>query len=488
MDNIFSTYLTQLKYLIPELTILGASIIAMFVHLFMPKKGHRVAGIICLIGLVAGLAVLLTPSLSPVNNDSELFSGNIKADSFSYFLKGIFMLAGILTIFLSFRFFDVEGSEAGEIYYLLLMGIIGMMVAVSSVDLVSFYVAFELFAIISYILAGIFKKEKRSAEAGIKYFILGSLSSAIMMLGVALVVGLTGKTNYAELGKMLSNPAIIADANHKLALMGMVLFFIGMFFKLALVPFHMWTPDVYEGAPTPLVAFLSTAPKAAVFAIMIRVLMSVFPHFEFQTNFILQGIAIVTMFWGNIAALIQNNIKRMMAYSSIAHAGYIVIGLAAMNGTGHKAVLFYLFAYLFMNVAAFGLILLVQKNTGFGEQIDDMRGMAKRSPWIAASVIVLLLSLTGIPPTVGFIGKYYLFAAAVEKGMYILAVAGALNSVISLFYYFRIGRAMFMEEPVGEISIDKTYAKYIFIIACLVIFLLGIYPAPLTNIVLNALP
>lgn len=477
----FSTYYNQLQYLVPEMIVLATSIVAMFVHLFNRKRGYRIAGIVCIIGLLAGLISLFIPSLTPLSH-GEIFNGSLKADTFSYFLKALFMISGILAIGLSFRFFDVEKYEPGEAYYLLLMAIVGMMITVSSTDLVSFYVSFELFAIVSYILAGIFKKEKRSAEAGIKYFILGTLSSAIMLLGLGLIVGLTGLTNYQEIGNRIATG--FSSGNDHLALLGMVLFLAGLFFKLALVPFHMWTPDVYEGAPTPLVAFLSTAPKAAVFAVMIRLLGSVFGSYEYFWNLILQGIAIITMFWGNIAALMQDNIKRMMAYSSIAHAGYITIGLAAYGERGNTAILFYLFAYLFMNVAAFALILVVQKKDGFGEKIEDMKGLAQRSPLIAASIIVLLLSLTGIPPTAGFIGKYYLFAAAVEKEMYILAVAGALNSVISLFYYFRIGRAMFMENPTADdIKIDKFYAKSILVFSCMVILLLGILPDMLTALV-----
>ena len=213
-----------------------------------------------------------------------------------------------------------------------------------------------------------------------------------MVLGMAILIGIAGSTNYTEIAKML------AGENVKLALTGMLLLFSGLFFKLALVPFHMWTPDVYEGAPTPLVVFLSTAPKAAVFAVIIRMIFVMFGIFQDQWQIIFQVIAIITMFWGNIAAFTQKNIKRMMAYSSIAHAGYIMMGLAAFGAKGNMAVLFYLFVYLFMNAAAFGMILLVQKNGSFGENIDDMRGFAKRSPIMAAGIIVLLLSLTGLPP------------------------------------------------------------------------------------------
>ena len=464
-------YAEQLKYLIPEGLVLLFAIFAMFAHVFNKFNGRRIAGIISVIGLVAaGIALAWSPLTSV-----EIYSGNLLIDQFAFYFKIIFLLSGILTIILSFKFFNVEGSEPGEAYYLILLSIVGMMIAVAAVDFITFYVSFELFAILSYILTGIFKKDRRSAEAGIKYFILGTLSSALMILGMAILIGIAGGTGYTEISKAL------AGANVKLALTGMLLLFSGLFFKLALVPFHMWTPDVYEGAPTPLVVFLSTAPKAAVFAVIIRMVFVMFGSLQHQWEIIFQVISIATMFWGNIAALIQKNIKRMMAYSSIAHAGYIMMGLAAFGAKGNMAVLFYLFVYLFMNAAAFGMILLVQKNNGFGENIDDMRGFARRSPLMAGGIIVLLLSLTGIPPTAGFMGKYFLFIAVIGKGMYALAVIGALNSVISLFYYFQIGKAMFMQDSDSGIIMEKSsYAGIVIAISVIVILIIGILPAELT--------
>ena len=467
----YSLYIAELKYLIPEFAILGTALLAMLFHIFIKGKGFRIAGFISILGLVLGALALIYTPLS----GNQIYSGSLITDQFSFYFKMIFIISGILTIFLSFKFFDVEGSEPGEAYYLILLSIIGMMFAVSSVDLITFYVSFEIFAILSYVLAGIFKKDKRSSEAGVKYFILGTLSSAIMVLGMALLVGIAGSTSYSD----ISN--VITGENSRFALTGMLLLFSGLFFKLALVPFHMWTPDVYEGAPTPLVVFLSTAPKAAVFAVLIRMVLNIFNSLENQWAILFQVIAIVTMFWGNIAALIQKNIKRMMAYSSIAHAGYIMMGMAAFGASGNMAVMFYLFVYLFMNTAAFGMILLVQKKNGFGEEIEDMRGIAKKSPMIAGVIIVLLLSLTGIPPTAGFMGKYFLFSAVIEKGLYVLAIAGALNSVISLFYYFQIGRAMFMETESVEVTMDKSiYARSVVVLSCVVILIIGILPSLLT--------
>jgi len=463
--------ISGLKYLAPEIFLLATAAAAMFVHLFDKKRGARRAGYVVLAGMIVGLAVLFLAPLSP----GEIFSGSLSVDSFALYFKVIVFLAVIVTLPLTFRFFGVEKFEPGEMYYLLPLILIGMTAAVSSVDLITAYVSFELFAIPSYVLAGIFKKEQRSAEAGIKYFFLGTLSSGIMLLGMALVFGLTGETNFAAIAKAL------AGANDHIALIGMILFFVGLFFKAALAPFHMWAPDVYEGAPTPLVVFLSTAPKAAVFAMLIRLIMTVFAKFEVQWTYIFQIIALATMFWGNIAALGQKNIKRMMAYSSIAHAGYLAIGLAAWGWLAKTGVLFYLVMYLFMNAAAFGLILLVRKSSGFGEEVADLGGLARSSPLAAACLLVVLLALTGIPPTAGFMGKYLIFAAAVEKGFYGLAAAGALNSVISLFYYFRIGRAIYMEGPREGVRFEPSGPVLaVLVAAAAVLLVFGMFPGLLT--------
>lgn len=467
-----AAYAAGLKYLVPEIYLLAVAAVGMFVHLFVRKRGARWAGIVVLAGLIGGVAVLF---LSPLSS-GEIFSGSLSVDSFAFYFKLIFLMSAALTIVLAFRFFDVEKFEAGEMYYLIPLILIGMTAAVSSVDLITAYVSFELFAIPSYVLAGIFKKEQRSAEAGIKYFFLGTLSSGIMLLGMALVFGLTGETNFAAIAKTL------AGANEHIALIGMILFFVGLFFKAALAPFHMWAPDVYEGAPTPLVVFLSTAPKAAVFAMFIRLILMVFPKFEVHGTSIFQAVALVTMFWGNIAALGQKNIKRMMAYSSIAHAGYLAIGLAAWGQLANTAILFYLVMYVFMNAAAFGLILLVRKSSGFGEDVADLGGLARSSPLAAACLLVVLLALTGIPPTGGFMGKYFLFAAAVEKGLYLLAAAGALNSVISLFYYFRIGRAIYMEEPRTGITFEPALPVVaVLVVSAAALLVFGLFPSLLVS-------
>ncbi|MGZ5497142.1 MAG: NADH-quinone oxidoreductase subunit N [Candidatus Aminicenantales bacterium] len=474
-----------LRPLAPELVLLTAAAAALFVHLFAGRCGRRAAGYVALAGIgAAGFALALTPPSA-----GPLFGGHFVADPFALYFKAAILLAGALAIVMAFRFFDVEGGEPGEAYTLVLLAMAGMAAAVSAADVVTTYVSFELFAIPSYVLAGIFKKERRSAEAGIKYFFLGTLSSAIMLLGLALVFGLTGSTAYAEAG-----PAL-AGAEGRAVLVAMGLVFAGLFFKAAFVPFHMWAPDVYEGAPTPLVIFLSTAPKAAVVAVLVRAMTSLFGAYAAEWRLVLQVIAVATMLWGNLAALTQKSLKRMMGYSAIAQAGYLAIGLAAWGEAGRTAVLFYIVAYIVMNAAAFGLILLVDKGGRFDESIDGLRGLARRAPGAAASVLVVLLSLTGIPPTAGFIGKYLLFTAAVEKGMILLAAAGALNSAISLFYYFRIGRAMFLEEAASAVpeagsQTPESFSRAvtIFLAFCAAVLLsLGLLPTLLTTPAVSAI-
>jgi len=469
---------SDLGHFVPEILLLAAAGASMFGHLFVKKGGRRGAGYVALAGIgAAGLALALTPPSS-----SAFFAGHLAADAFALFFKAVVLVAGALAIILTFRFFDVEKSEPGEVYYLILLSIVGMTAAVSATDMVTTYITFELFSIPSYVLAGIFKKERRSAEAGIKYFFLGTLSSAVMLLGMAFVFGLTGSTGYAEAG-----PAL-AGANGLAALVAMSLFFVGLFFKAAFVPFHMWAPDVYEGAPTPMAIFLSTAPKAAVVAILMRAMTVLFGGYALEWSVILQAVALATMFWGNLAALTQKSLKRMLAYSSIAQAGYLAIGLAAWEGSDGMAVLFYVAVYVVMNAAAFGLILLIDGGGRFDESIEGLRGLVRRAPVAAASALVVLLALVGVPPTAGFMGKYFLFAAAVDRGLVFLAAAGALNSAISLFYYFRIGRAMFLEDvppppdsgrpQAGHVS--RTVTVVLAVCATLLL-LLGVLPSPLVS-------
>jgi NADH-quinone oxidoreductase subunit N len=465
----------MLKALAPEVILLAAAATAMFVHLFLKKRSGRAAGFVALAGLAAAAVALALTRPAP----GEILSGSLTFDPFALSFKAVILIGGTLAVALSFRFFGHEGSEPGEVYYLILLATVGMLASVSAVDLITVYVAFELFAIPSYILTGFCKGDRRSPEAALKYFFLGTLSSGIMLLGMALVFGLSGETNYAAVARVLGG------ANEPIALTGMILFFAGLFFKASLVPFHMWAPDVYEGAPVPIGVFLSTAPKAAVFAILIRASVGLFGRFEAQWTSMFGILAVATMFWGNIAALLQKNIKRMMGYSAIAHAGYVAIGLAAWGNQGRTAVLFYLFVYAFMNAAAFGMILIGTRGRRFGEEVADMRGLARRSPLAAASLVVVLLSLTGIPPTGGFVGKYSLFLAAVDKKLYLLALAGALNSVISLFYYFRIGRAMFMEDrstaDAAESARPSRTVVAVIALCALAILILGILPAPVLN-------
>lgn len=467
-----AAYIKDLASLVPEIVLTITAVLGLMVHLFVPRRGARLAGYVSIAGLAAALGTLV---LVPHGGEA-LFSGTLAIDGVTLWFKALFIVSCLVTIVLAFGYYDTLGGEPGELYYLLVMSVIGMMIAVSATELVTIYVAFETFAIISYLLAGLNKAEVRSSEAGIKYFILGIVSSAIMLLGMAILYAITGASGLGDLGRA------VGGAHRYAVLAAMTLIFTGLFFKIALVPFHLWTPDVYEGAPTPLVVMLSTAPKAAAFAVLLRFITMVFPGFRAEWQLLFGILAVATMTWGNIAALIQDNVKRMMAYSSIAHAGYLMIALAVGDGMGLMALLFYLTAYLFMNAAAFALALVVPRGDGFGESTSDVRGLARTAPVLSAGIVVMLLSLTGIPPTGGFIGKYYLFAAAVGAGAWYLAVAGALNSVLSLFYYFRIGRALYMEEGAADGgAAPPRKVVMVVILATVIIAVLGILPGPLTD-------
>jgi NADH-quinone oxidoreductase subunit N len=466
--------------ILPEIVLLAASAAALFVHLFGGRRGARAAGWTALAGILAAGASLVWTPPAPAG----IFAGNLTPDAFAAFFKAIILTAGAAALLLSFRFFGAERHEPGEVYILVPLALLGMTAAAAASDLIALYVAFELFAVTSYVLAGIFKKDRRSSEAGIKYFFLGTLSSGFMLLGMALVFGLTGETNYRLLapGLLGANPSIV--------LAGLTLFLTGLVFKASLVPFHMWAPDVYEGAPTPMAAFLSTAPKAAVFAVLIRLLAGPFGQFQARWAPVFQFLALASMFWGNIAALTQKSLKRMLAYSAIAHAGYLAIGLAAWGEAARPAILFYAAAYVVMNAAAFALPLAARRGDRFAEDIDGLRGLSRRSPLAAASALVILLALAGIPPTAGFMGKYLLFAAAVDKGLILLAAAGALNSVISLFYYFRIARAMFLDEggEPGLVLHPGPAVVFVLAAAAAAVLLFGILPGLLLGPAATAVP
>jgi NADH-quinone oxidoreductase subunit N len=338
--------------------------------------------------------------------------------------------------------------EQGEYYALILFCTSGMMLLASALDLITLFLGIEVLSISLYILAGYRRDSDASNEAAMKYFLLGAFASAILLYGIALTYGATGTTSLGRIADALTNAESAFPAG--LLLAGMAMILIGFAFKVALVPFHMWTPDVYEGAPTPITAFMSAGPKAAAFAAFLRTFFVAFGPIHGDWNMLLSVIAALTMTVGNVAAIAQTNVKRMLAYSSIAHSGYVLIGLVAGGAAGATGSVFYLIAYTAMNLGAFAVVILLEHKGGGGDELRDYAGVGFRYPLIGAALSLFMISLSGIPPTVGFVGKLYLFGSAVNTGHIWLAVIAVLNSAISVFYYLRLLVLMYMREP-GEV-------------------------------------
>ena len=380
----------------------------------------------------------------PAAGGEAILAGMFMIDGYALFWKGIFLIATALTIVLSMRLRRGGQLPAGEFYALLLFATTGMLFMASGFNLLSIWISLELMALSSYILAGYFKRERRSNEAALKYFILGALSSGILLYGISLLYGATGTVQLTELAERL--PAAMASEGTLVGL-GWLLLAVGLFFKVAAVPFHVWTPDVYVGAPTPVTAFLAVGSKAASFAILVRIFYQGLAPLKVDWQIVIAAVAAVTMIWGNLAALTQSNVKRMLAYSSIAHAGYVLMGVLAASEDGLWAVLFYLLAYSFITLGTFATVILLERREYAGETYADYAGLARRSPFLAAMMLIFMLALTGIPPTGGFFGKVYLFAAAVESGWTWVAVVGVLMSAVSLYYYMGIVVQMYLRDP-----------------------------------------
>jgi NADH-quinone oxidoreductase subunit N len=397
-------------------------------------------------------------------------------DHFSIFFQWLFLIiTGVIAV-LSMKFIERESMNRGEYYALLLFACSGMSLMAASGDLILTFLGIEILSIATYILAGFKRNDIRSNESSLKYFLLGSFATAILLYGIALIYGTTGSTNY----QVIHDIAFLQGKGQPLTLVGVVLLLVGLGFKVALVPFHAWVPDVYEGAPTPITAFMAVGPKAAGFAALMRILFQAFPRLDYyDCTSILWILSILTMTLGNIVAVRQTNIKRMLAYSAIAHAGYLLIGIVANDETGISAVLFYLVIYTVMNLVAFSVVLSFSQTGDSRVNLDDYIGLGRRAPFAAAALSLALISLAGIPLTGGFMGKLYLFSAAIKNGYVVLAVIAVLNSVVSVFYYFRLIVYMYMREPGSEMPAPEPIGRpvqAIIAIGCFLILLLGMNP------------
>ena len=474
----------NLVALAPELILVITAILVMAFDMFVDDK--RVMGYVSLLGL----AVAAVVCAGLLGRPPQAIQNMAVSDGYSLILNLIFITTAALSILVALSYLSDKGMQRGEYYTLLLFSTAGMMLMGAATDLIIVFLGLEIMSIALYVLAAFNRRQLASAESGMKYFVLGSFASAFFLYGVALIYGATGSTNLAAIGDWFTtNPASLNDP---LALVGLGLLLVGFAFKVAAVPFHWWTPDVYHGAPTSVTAFMSVGAKAAGFAALMRVLMVSFGDLFTPDWQVIVGIlAILTMTVGNIAALAQQDVKRMLAYSSIAHAGYIFIGVAAGTMMGVTGVLFYLMAYAFMNIGAFAVITVLERRHAIGSAITDYAGLAARQPLLALVMAFFMFSLTGIPPFIGFWGKLYVFGAAVDQGLVWLAVIGVVNSAISAFYYLAVVVQMYMRSHVeteqGKVEpapINLHWPVGVMLtVAGVVTLLLGLWPTPLWNLI-----
>ena len=465
---------SDMVLIVPELFLTTAGLAVLIFATIVDRAGERRLALWSVASLVVTGVLLAVPASAGAARSA--FGGMLAVDRYSLFFKVLILLAGIVTILFSLRFVGTSPYPGGEYYGLLLFATVGMLFMVSGTNLISIYVALELMALSQYVLAGYFKAEVKSIEAAAKYFVLGAFSSGVLLYGISLVYGATGKLGLLEVSR-----AIAASPKVPLLVLGIILVACGLFFKVTSAPFHVWAPDVYEGAPTPISAFFAVGPKLAAYAIFARIFFSGFGPSVGDWSLVVAASAALTMVIGNVGALMQTNVKRLLGYSSIGHAGYALLGLLAYRTDfGLWAVLIYMAAYAAMNLGAFGLVILLEAKGYAGESVDDFNGLAKKNPLAAAVMILFLLSLAGIPPTVGFVGKYFLFSAAMKAGWFWLTLLAVLMSAVSLFYYFRIVRAMYLVEGAGELRWKEEPAVTVAILACAVAVLaFGIFPQPL---------
>jgi NADH-quinone oxidoreductase subunit N len=466
-------------YLLPEIVIsIGACLL-----LIAPVSGLRSGGssakwsMLVLLGITAATVVAASNLVADVDQ-SRAFATMFALDAFSIFFKLLFIATIAMVVLLSDDFLQRSRYSGWEYYSLLAFALCGMLFMASGIHLASIYVGLELMSLSSYILAGYFKNEQKSTEAAMKYFVLGAVSSAILLYGISLIYGVTGTLNLVEIARTMST-LVTNDA----LMFGIMLLGAGLCFKIAAAPFHMWTPDVYEGAPTPITAFLSTASKAAAFAIFARIFYVGMHHFRLDWQYVLGTIAALSMIVGNFAAITQDNVKRMLAYSSVGHAGYVLLGVIAVSEMGLYGVLVYSVVYVFATLGIWATVLMLERGEYAGETVDDFNGLHRRAPFWAFAMVVFLLSLGGIPPTAGFIGKYFLFYAAVGAGFGWLAVVAVLMSAVSMFFYFRLVMAMYLKEGrEGAIMApDSRQLRLVAAIALIVTLFFGILPSRLID-------
>jgi NADH-quinone oxidoreductase subunit N len=467
--------------ILPLLIITGTAIVVMVADLWAEGPDREGLGWMGLVGLVATAIA----AIALWNTRASSFAGAIVIDRYGLFFTLLFCVASGLTLLMSMNYLELTDIRTGDYYSLVLFCTAGMVLMATATDLIVLFLGLEVMSISAYVLAGIWREQVRSNEAALKYFLLGAFATGFLLFGIALLYGATGSTTLAAIGKGIGH----ASADQRtLLIAGMALLIVGFGFKVAAVPFHVWTPDVYEGSPTAVTALMAVGIKAAAFAAFARVFLHTLSPLAGDWNSVLWMLAAVTMTVGNVTALLQRNIKRMLAYSSIAHAGYLLVGMVAGGEAGGSAVLFYLIAYAMMTLGAFAVVIAIGRRGQPNETLDDYAGVGFRSPFLGMAMIIFMLSLAGVPPLGGFIGKFYIFSAAIKSGYVGLAVIGVLNSVISVYYYVGVLVRMYMTEGGTEVALPSS-RPYLFATLLLTIagtVLLGIFPSGLFEVARQA--
>ena len=473
--------LFEIQHILPEIVLSVFGMVVILLDTFLSKAHRSRTGIIALVGiLVTALATLFL-----VNEEGSYIFGMTTVDDFGLFFRFTFLIIGALTILASMSYLDREHLVTGEYHALILFAIVGMNLMATSNELIMIFLGLETLSISTYILLGVMRTDLKSNESALKYFLLGSFSSAFLLYGIALVYGVTRTTNLELIGREIARGNVAAPVVYLAA----ALMLVGFGFKIAIAPFHIWTPDVYEGAPTPISGFMSVGPKAAGFAMLFRVFFEAFPALSHKWLLAAWISAVLTMCVGNFAAIVQSNIKRMLAYSSIAHAGYILVAFVSGSQEGEAAALFYLLAYALMNIGAFAMVTVVSGDGDKRVSIEDFAGIGSSHPILAASLSIFLLSLAGIPLTAGFTGKFFIFRAALGSHLISLTIIGVLNSAISVYYYLRVIVSMYMKEPAENaplIQVSPTL-KSVLLISVTGVLFLGIFPERIINLARNSI-
>ncbi|QRG05989.1 NADH-quinone oxidoreductase subunit NuoN [Xanthobacter dioxanivorans] len=463
-----SQLLPPIGAVLPELVLAVSAIVLILIGAFRGEgAANFVTGLAIAVLAATGVLVLLAPSV-----EVTAFNGSLVIDSFGRYMKLLAVLGAVVSLIMSVDWQAREKQAKFEYAVLLVIATLGMFMLVSAGDLIALYLGLELMSLPLYVVAAINRDSVRSTEAGLKYFVLGSLSSGMLLYGASLIYGFTGSVNFLTIASVVKEPSIGL-------VFGLVFLLAGMCFKVSAVPFHMWTPDVYEGSPTPVTAFFATAPKVAAMAIFVRVVIEAFPHVTHQWQQIVAFVSLASMVLGAFAAIGQRNIKRLLAYSSIGHMGFALVGLAAGTSEGVRGVLVYMAIYVMMTLGTFACVLTMRRKGQAVETIEDLAGLASRNPLMALMLGALMFSLAGIPPLAGFLAKYYVFVAAIQAGLYGLAVVGVLASVVGAFYYLRVVKIMYFDEPADAFDPMPTELKAVLAVSGLFTIFYFVYPAPL---------